>query len=90
MDRAGRVYVVDAVTEVVQVFDSEGRLLTFFGDAKTSDRAACYLPAGLVLDYDHGKFFERWVAPGFKLEYLIFVTNQAGPNKVSVYGFVSK
>jgi len=90
VDRAGRVYVVDAVTEVVQVFDSEGRLLTFFGDAKTSDRAACYLPAGLVLDYDHGKFFERWVAPGFKLEYLIFVTNQAGPNKVSVYGFVSK
>jgi hypothetical protein len=42
------------------------------------------------VDYDNVKYFEKFVAPGQKLEYLIYVTNQVGPNKVSVFGFLRK
>jgi hypothetical protein len=49
-----------------------------------------YLPAGLCVDYENAGLFQKYAAPGFKIEYLILVTNQAGPNKVSVYGFLAK
>jgi|SRR5581483_326666 sugar lactone lactonase YvrE len=88
VDHQGRVYVVDATTTVVQLFDAEGRLLMHFGEPKTSGAGALYLPAGLTIDYANVDLFKRYVAPNRKLEYLIFVTNQVGPQKVSVYGFL--
>jgi DNA-binding beta-propeller fold protein YncE len=90
VDRERRMYVVDGATAVVQVFDAEGRLLMFFGEPKSSGAAGLYLPAGIAVDYDNLTLFQKHVAPGFKLDHLIFVTNQAGPNKVSVFGFVRK
>jgi DNA-binding beta-propeller fold protein YncE len=89
-DREGRFYVVDAAAAVVQIFDNEGRLLLFFGDAKSSGEAGLYLPAGLTIDYQNVDRFKRYVAPGHELEYVILLTNQAGPNKVSVFGFLKK
>ncbi|MBL9135358.1 MAG: hypothetical protein JNK85_05800 [Verrucomicrobiales bacterium] len=86
VDRDGRVYVVDAATEVVQVFDAEGRLLVFFGESAGS-RGGLVLPAKVVIDYDHLEHFQRYAAPDFEVEYLLFVTSQYGPNKVSVFGF---
>jgi hypothetical protein len=44
----------------------------------------------LTIDYDNVGLFQKYAAPGFKIEYLILLTNQAGPQKVSVYGFLSK
>jgi DNA-binding beta-propeller fold protein YncE len=90
VDREGRLYVVDAATAVTQLFDAEGRLLMFFGEPKSSGPAALYLPAGLRLDYENTEYFQKFVAPGYRLEYLILVTNQAGPNKVAVYGFLAR
>lgn len=90
VDRAGRTYVVDAATAVVQMFDSEGQLLMYFGEPKSSGPGALYLPAGIAVDYENIEFFKSFVAPGYTVEHLIFVTNQAGPNKVSVYGFLKK
>jgi DNA-binding beta-propeller fold protein YncE len=90
VDRQGRMYVVDAATTVVQLFDPEGRLLMHFGEPKTSGPGALYLPAGLAVDYNNVGYFQKYAAPGSKLEYLIFVTNQVGPQKVSVYGFLRK
>jgi len=89
-DREGRIYVVDAATQVVQLFDSEGRILMYFGNPNTSGPGSTDLPAGIAVDYDHLKFFQQYAAPGFKVEYLIFVTNQYGDQKVSVYGFGHK
>jgi DNA-binding beta-propeller fold protein YncE len=89
-DREGRIYVVDAATPVVQLFDAEGRLLMWFGEPKSSGAAGLYLPAGLTIDYDNVSFFQKYVAPGYKLEYLILLTNQVGPQKVSVFGFIKK
>jgi len=31
--------------------------------------------------------FRKYIAPNFEAEYLILVTNQLGPNKVSIYAF---
>ncbi|MBI5388269.1 MAG: hypothetical protein HZA90_26695 [Verrucomicrobia bacterium] len=90
VDRQGRVYVVDAAITVVQVFDNEGRTLMFFGEPATSGKGALYLPAGLAIDYDNVHLFQKHAAPGYKIEFLIFVANQAGPRKVNVYGFLQK
>jgi sugar lactone lactonase YvrE len=87
-DREGRSYVVDAATGVVQLFDAEGRLLMFFGEAQTGAAGALVLPAGIAIDYDNVSHFQQYVAPNRKIEYLIYVTNQAGPRRVSVYGFL--
>ena len=90
VDHEGRVYVVDAATQVVQLFDSEGRLLIFFGDPTITGPGATSLPAGITVDYENVGYFEKFVAPGHKLDYLILLTNQYGDPKISVYGFFKK
>jgi len=90
VDHQGRFYVVDAAAPVVQLFDSDGRLLMFFGQPGTSGQAGLYLPAGLTVDYENAGLFSKYVAPGYKVEYLILLTNQVGPQKVSVFGFLKK
>jgi len=90
VDREGRVYVVDAKMEVCQIFDPDGRLLMWFGDAKSSDVAYLTLPASVKIDYDHVGLFQKYAAPGFQIEYLVFVTSQYGGRKLSVYGFGQK
>ena len=89
-DRSGRLYVLDAAAPVIQLFDRDGSLLMFFGQPSKSGEGGLYLPAGLTIDYDHVAYFQKYVAPGYSLEYLILVTNQLGPKKVSVYGFLKK
>src|SRR4051794_2453375 len=90
VDHDGRFYVVDAAAPVVQLFDADGRLLMCFGQPNTSGAAGLYLPAGLAIDYDNVGLFQKYVAPGYKLEYLILLTNQVGTQKVSVFGFIKK
>jgi DNA-binding beta-propeller fold protein YncE len=90
VDRQDRFYVVDAAAPVIQLFDAEGKLLMFFGQPATSGPGALYLPAGIAIDYDNVGLFQQYAAPGFKLEYVVLVVNQLGPNKVSVYGFLRR
>jgi sugar lactone lactonase YvrE len=87
VDREGRVYVVDAASEVVQIFNADGELLLFFGGPGTRP-GNIYLPAQVVIDYDNVDLFADRVKPGYKVEYLVIVTSQFGPNKVSVFGFL--
>ena len=89
LDKKNRLYVADAAFENVQVFDDTGSLLLFFG-GPGAQPGSMVLPAGVSIDYDHLKLFKDKVAPGHKLEYLILVTNQLGPEKVSVYGFLKE
>jgi hypothetical protein len=74
---------------VVQVFDDAGQLLMFFGDPTIGPNFE-NLPAKVVVDYDNLKYFQNMVAPGFKAEYVVYVINQFGGHKVSVYAFGSK
>ena len=90
VDRQGLTYVVDAATQVVQIFDTEGRLLLFFGQPGASTRGQLVLPASVKVDYDHVGYFEKYVAPGYQCEYLIFVASQFGNDKVNIYGFLKK
>jgi DNA-binding beta-propeller fold protein YncE len=88
VDRNGLAYVVDAATQVVQIFDAEGRLLLYFGAADESTRGVVILPAAVKVDYDDVGYFQKYIAPGHQCEYLILVTSQFGAQKVSVYGFL--
>lgn len=86
VDREGRLYVADAATESVQLYGPEGRLLMVLGGPGVG-RGEMALPAKVAVSYDGIEHFARDAAPGFTIEYLVFVTNQLGPNKVNVYGF---
>jgi len=87
VDRDHNLYVVDAGFENVQVFDRDGKLLMFFGGSYEG-LGTMWLPAKVIIDYDNLSYFQRYVSSQFTLKYLILVTNQYGPDKISVYGFV--
>jgi hypothetical protein len=62
--------------------------LLFFG-LPGNEPGMMNLPAQIVLDYDNVDLFQQYAVAGAKIEFLVLVTNQYGPNKVSVYGFGS-
>ncbi len=45
------------------------------------------LPAKIVLDDDNVGLFQPYAVEGANIEFLVLVSNQYGPNKISVYGF---
>jgi sugar lactone lactonase YvrE len=89
VDREKRLYAVDAAFMNVQIFDTEGKVLLVFGGSGVGP-GDMYLPAKVLIDYDNVGLFADRVAPGHELEYLILVTNQYGPNKINVYGFLKQ
>lgn len=86
-DRNGNIYVVDAAFENIQVFNPDGDLLMSFGGTYTGP-GGMWLPAGVTIDYNNLEYFEKYVHKDFRLKYLVYVTNQYGPDRVSVYGFI--
>jgi DNA-binding beta-propeller fold protein YncE len=82
VDKDGRLYVADAAFENVQIFDDQGRILLFFGGPGN----LC-LPAGIAVDNENTAYFKKFADPGFKLEYLVYVTNMFGKSMLNVYGF---
>lgn len=89
VDRENRLYAVDSAFMNIQVFDAQGELLLVFGGGGF-EPGNMYLPAKVKIDYDNVELFARNVAPGFEVEYLILLTNQYGPNKINVYGFLKQ
>ncbi len=87
VDKDGLLHVVDAGFENVQIFDKNGKLLMFYGGSYKHP-GNMWLPAKVLIDYDNLDYFRDYVHKSFNLKYLIFVTNQYGPDKVSVYGFI--
>ena len=87
VDKDANLYVVDAGFENTQIFSSEGKLLMFFG-GNYKGPGDMWLPAKVTIDYDNLQYFEKYVDPSFHLKYLIFVTNQFGPDKITIYGAV--
>lgn len=87
VDREGVTYVVDAAFQNVQLFDPEGRFLMYFG-GHYEGPGGMWLPAKVRVTYDDLDLFREYVDPRFELEYLILVTNQYGPDRLNVYGFI--
>ncbi|MBK3515883.1 6-bladed beta-propeller [Carboxylicivirga marina] len=90
VDYEGNIFAVDAAFQNVQLFNEEGQLLMFFGGGGYQGPGYLYMPSGIYIDNTNNEYFEKFLAPGYKLLYLIFVTNQHGPDKVSVYARVEK
>lgn len=86
IDRDQRIWVVDAASEVAKIYDEQARLLLFFG-LPGNDPGKMNLPATIVVDYDNVEYFEQYAVKGAKIEFLVLVSNQYGPNKINVYGF---
>ena len=86
IDRENRIWVVDAATEVAKIYDEQAQLLLFFG-LPGNEPGMMNLPATIVVDYDNVEFFQKYAIQGANIEFLILVSNQYGPNKISVYGF---
>ena len=88
-DREGNLYVVDAAFENVQIFNKDGKLLMHFGGAYDG-AGSMWLPAAVEISYENLSFFEPYVDKSYRLKYLIYVSNQYGPAKINVYGFVEQ
>jgi DNA-binding beta-propeller fold protein YncE len=86
VDRENRIWVVDAATEVAKIYNERAELLLFFG-LPGNEPGMMNLPATIVVDYDNIGFFREYAVPGANIEFLVLVSNQHGPHKVSVYGF---
>jgi sugar lactone lactonase YvrE len=89
VDRENRLYAIDAAFENVQIFNNEGKLLLPFGVAGNVP-GGLNMPVKVTIDYNNVKYFKGNVAPGYEVEYLIYVTNQFGDNKINVYGFLKQ
>lgn len=87
VDKNENLYVLDAGFENAQIFNKEGNLLMHFGGPYTKP-GDMYLPFGINLEYNNLDYFQQFVDINYNLKYLIFVTNQYGPDKLSIYGFV--
>lgn len=88
VDKDNILYVVDSAFENVQMFDDQGRLLMFFGGSY-KHKGDMYLPAQITIDSDLNQYFTEYVLPGYKLNEVIMVTNQYGPDKITFYGKIT-
>ena len=86
VDKEGRLWIIDAGTNVAKIYNTDGQLLLYFG-LQGMLRGQMYLPASVRLDYDNIEYFQKYAVDGAELECVILVSNQFGPNKISVYGF---
>lgn len=88
VDRDNRLYVVDAGFDNVQVFNPERKPLIFLGGTG-NDPGQMYLPAKVLVDYGvkTRDALSKYVDPRLRLEYLVWVTNQYGPQRLMVFGY---
>jgi hypothetical protein len=89
LDDAKRIYVVDGGTNLVQLFDEKFRLLTLFGWPGLP-YGSLNGPAGIAISTENTSYFQKFAAPGFKVEALIYVVSQFGQEfcipRITVYG----
>lgn len=87
VDKNENLYVLDAAFENAQIFDKNGNLLMHFG-GPYNGHGDMYLPFDIDIEYDNMDYFQNYVDISYNLKYLIYVSNQYGPDKINVYGFV--
>jgi SMP-30/gluconolaconase/LRE-like protein len=89
VDKEGILYVVDAAFENVQMFDQDGKLLMFFGGSYQGP-GDMWLPAKVSISYDGLEYFQKYVDDRYTLKYLVLVTNNFGPDRLNVYGYIEE
>jgi len=73
----GIIYVVDGATEIVQMSDSDGRVLMRFGGPGNVP-GALVLPSTLAIDVTSLPYFKQYIHKDFRAECLLFVVSQYG------------
>jgi DNA-binding beta-propeller fold protein YncE len=87
IDREGHLFVADAAFENVQIFDEKtGLLLLFFGGPGAGP-GDMFLPSGVHIDYVNAGYFSRFAERDFRLEFVVYVGNTFGADRLNVYGF---
>lgn len=86
IDDQGQIFVVDTGFQNVQIFNEKGRLLTFFGSNKLPV-GGMNLPYGIAVSTDYLPYYQTLAKSDFELDQVVFVTNQFGDPKLSIYGF---
>ncbi len=87
VDKDDYLYVIDAQFNNVQIFNRNGEPMMDFGGEKMGP-GFLDMPIRITIDYDNLDYFRKYVDSKYNLKYLIFVTNQFGPDRITVYGFV--
>jgi hypothetical protein len=87
VDKEENLYVVDAAFENVQIFNKYTKILMSFGGPYKGP-GDMYLPAKVTVDYQNNDFFQQFVEDNLILKYVIYVTNNYGPDKITIYGAV--
>lgn len=85
VDRESYLYAVDFAFQNVQIFNEKGEILMPFGGV-SNKKGNMVAPVGIYIDYENTNYFKSFVDPDFDLQYLIFVANQFGVEKLNVYG----
>ena len=85
-DDNGYLYVVDAGFQNVQVGDENNRLLTMFGSADLPV-GGMNLPCDVTISSDDLPYYQMLADKDFELSQVIFVANQFGNPKISLYGY---
>ena len=85
-DDNGYLYVVDAGFQNVQVFDENNRLLTMFGSADLPV-GGMNLPCDITISSEDLPYYQMLADKDFELSQVIFVANQFGNPKISLYGY---
>ena len=87
IDNDGHLYIVDSAYENAQIFDAEsGQLLLFFGGSGLAP-GNMYLPTSVHIDYTNSQYYKNFSDENFSIEYVVYVGNMFGTNKVNIYGF---
>jgi sugar lactone lactonase YvrE len=86
LDEDDNIYVVDAAFQNIQILAPDGAPLMAFG-GPGPDKWNVSMPTVVKVDYENVRYFEKFAAPDFEIEYLVLVASQYGQNKVVVFGF---
>jgi hypothetical protein len=87
IDDESHIYVADTAFENVQIFDAEtGQIMLFIGGF-TEQPGGMWLPNGIWIDYENVAYFQQYADKDFRIKYLLYVGNMAGPYRLNVYGF---
>ena len=84
----GIIYVADAATEIIQMFDPNGNTLMRLGGPGDAP-GALVLPSSLAINAESLPFFKQYIHKDFDAEYLLFVVSQYGSRLINVYAFGS-
>ncbi|MBU5614526.1 NHL repeat-containing protein [Geomonas azotofigens] len=87
-DKAGTMYIVDAASQNVRLLDENFQLLMSFGEPGTP--ASLNVPAGMAVSDDDLDYYQKFAAPDFVVERVLFVVSQFGTHKISAYGLGKK